>query len=139
MQEFRTAVHIKASPDRVMAVLSDVEHWRKWNSTIVSIRRLDTGPFAVGSKAEVRQPKLRPAVWEVTELEPGKSFTWITRSPGVMIKGGHVAAPDGKGSMVTLSLELSGFLAPLVARLYSGLLQQYLETEADGLRKRLGP
>jgi hypothetical protein len=84
----------------------------------------------------VRQPKLLPAVWKVTELDKKGSFTWTTRSPGVQIKAGHLVEAEGAGSRVTLSLHFSGLLGSLVARVYRGLNQRYLATEAEGLRKR---
>jgi uncharacterized protein YndB with AHSA1/START domain len=134
--DFSIVVDIKASPDRVLPVLYDVERWPEWTSTMTSVRRMDAGPFAVGSRARVRQPKLLPAVWQVTELDERRSFTWVTRSPGVQIRAGHLVEVDGAGSRVTLSLEFSGLLGPLVARLYRSLNERYLATEAEGLRKR---
>jgi hypothetical protein len=135
MTDFSTVVPIKAPPDRVLAVLRDIERWPEWTATMTSVQRIGTGPFAVGSKARVRQPKLLPAIWQVTELDD-RGFTWVTRSPGVLLTGGHSVEPAGSGSKVTLSLRFTGFLAPLAARLYRNLIQQYLATEAEGLRKR---
>jgi hypothetical protein len=103
---------------------------------MTSVRRMDHGPFAVGSRARVRQPKLLPAVWQVTELDEGRSFTWVTRSPGLQIEAGHLVEADGAGSRVTLSVQFSGLLGPLVARLYRSLNELYLATEAKGLRER---
>jgi hypothetical protein len=77
-----------------------------------------------------------PAVWQVTELEERRNFTWVTRSPGVEVKGEHLVEGNGAGSRVTLSLQFSGLLGPLMARLYRNLNQRYLATEAEGLRKR---
>lgn len=135
MTDFSTVVPIKASPDRVLAVLRDVERWPEWTATMTSAQRMDTGPFAVGSKARVHQPKLRPAIWQVTELDD-RGFTWVTRNPGVLLTAGHLVEAAGTGSKVTLSLRFSGSLAPLAAQLYRNLIQQYLATEAEGLRKR---
>jgi uncharacterized membrane protein len=129
-------VTIDAPPGRVFAVLKDVERWPEWTPTMLSVERLDGGPFAVGSTAQVRQPKLRPAVWQVTEIEEGRNFTWTARSPGVRMTAGHLVEPHGRGSRVALSLQMSGLLAPLASRLYGKLIDQYVATEAQGLKLR---
>ncbi|HEY6329436.1 MAG TPA: SRPBCC family protein [Blastocatellia bacterium] len=136
MTHFDVVVGIKAPPDQVLAVLLDVERWPDWTPSVSSIQRLDDGPLTIGSRAKIRQPKLMPAIWQVTELESGKRFAWVTRSPGVQIKGDHVVDRDGDGSRVTLSLQYSGLLAPILARFYRGLSERYLSLEANGLQKR---
>jgi hypothetical protein len=84
-------------------VLSNIECWPEWTPTVMSIERLDRGTLAVGSRARIRQPKLPPAVWQITELDAGRSFTWVTRSPGVRVTARHwVEAREG-GSRATLS------------------------------------
>jgi hypothetical protein len=88
MTDFSIVIDIEASSERVWAVLLDIERWPEWDPPITSIQRLDTGPFGVGSRTRICQPKLRPAEWRVTELdETMRSFTWVTRSPGVEIMG----------------------------------------------------
>ena len=103
---------------------------------MTSVQRVERGPFAVGSTARVRQPKLRPALWRVTELEDGRNFTWTTRSPGLRMSAGHLIKAQGTGSRVTLSFELSGFAAPVVSWLYRSLIERYITTESQGLKKR---
>jgi uncharacterized membrane protein len=134
MTEYRVVVDSNAPPERVFAVLCDVERWPEWTATMTDVKRLDGGPFTVGSRVQVKQPKLSSAVWEVTELDE-RGFRWVARSPGVMTKAGHLVEANGDGSRITLSLQFSGFLGPLVARLYRNLCQRYLATEAEGLRK----
>ncbi len=129
-------VSIDAPPEKVFAILCDVERWPEWTSTMISVRRLESGPFALGSSARVRQPKLPPAVWRVSEFEDRRNFTWTSRSPGLRMTAGHTIEPKGAGSRVVLSFELSGFIAPLVSRLYGGLIERYIVTEAQGLKKR---
>ena len=136
MKEFHTSVDIQASPLRVWAVLCDVERWPEWTASIRSVQRLDSGPFAMGSRARVIQPKLRPAVWQVTELDEGRSFVWESRSPGLRIIAGHVVEPYAAGTRVTLSVEFSGLLGPLMGSLTRGLTEQYVPMEAQGLKMR---
>jgi uncharacterized membrane protein len=137
MTQFSIDVDIEAPPEKVWAVLLDIERWPEWDPPITSLERLDTGPFTVGSRARIRQPKLRPAEWRVTELDHDqRNFTWITRSPGVQVTGGHRVQENGDGSRVTLSIQMSGLLAPLVSRFTGGLTQQYVTAEAKGLKAR---
>jgi uncharacterized membrane protein len=132
----KVSVNIDAPPQQVFAVLCDVERWPEWTSTMISVQRLQSGPFVVGSSARVCQPSLRPAVWQVTELENQRSFTWTTRSLGLRMTAGHSIEPRGAGSIVVLSFEMSGFIAPLAARLYGGLIERYITTESQGLKQR---
>jgi uncharacterized membrane protein len=130
------SVIIDAPPEKVFGVLCDVERWPEWTSTMTSVQRRERGPFALGSSAHVRQPRLRPAVWQVTALEEGRNFTWTTRSPGLRMTAGHLVEPMGAGSSVVLTFELSGFIAPLVSRLYGGMIERYITTESQGLKQR---
>src|SRR4051795_7222326 len=134
MKHLSTTVDIEAPPDRIWKTLRDLEHWSEWTCTITSIRRLDSGPFAVGSRAIVRQPKLLPARWQVTELEEGRGFTWITAGPGLLVTARHYIEGAASSSRATLSLDFSGLLGSLCARLTRGLNARYLDIEARGLK-----
>ena len=137
MTDFRITVEIHAPPDKVWAVMRDVERWPQWTPTVTSVRRLDTGPLAVGSRALIRQPKLPPAKWQVTDFDDaGRGFTWINRAPGVLVTARHWVEASGPDSRATLSLRFSGFLASLVGRLTANLNERYLALEAQGLKTR---
>jgi uncharacterized membrane protein len=133
---FRVAVDIDAPPEKVFAVLCDVERWPEWTPTMTRVQRLDQGPFAVGSSAQIHQPKLRPSVWKVTEFEP-QNFTWVASAPGLRMKAGHAVERAGVGSRVELSFEISGFLGPMAYRLYGGLIEEYVTTESRKLKQRV--
>jgi uncharacterized membrane protein len=129
-------VNIDAPPERVFAILCDVERWPEWTATVTHVQRVDSSPFGVGSSARVCQPGLRPGVWQVTVFENQRNFTWTARSPGLRMTAAHLIEPQDAGSRVTLSFELSGFIAPLAARLYGGLIERYIATESQGLKLR---
>jgi uncharacterized membrane protein len=133
---FNTAVDINASPQRIWSVMSDLEHWHEWTRSITSVKRLDSGPLAVGSKAVVTQPKLSPAEFTVTALEEDKGFTWETRSPGAVVVADHRIDVTNGGCRVTLSLKFSGLVGPSAAFMMRQTINEYLEMEAAGLKMR---
>jgi uncharacterized membrane protein len=137
---FETSRHIEAPTDSVWDVLFDIARWPEWTPTVDSVERLDDGPLAVGSRAKLRQPKLPRAVWEVTEVVDGRSFTWQAKGPGMKTIARHEVVPDGAGSTVRLSIEQTGPMGVVAARLWRTLTQRYIELEAESLDARVtGP
>jgi hypothetical protein len=134
--EFTISVDIEAPPDVVWAVMSDGERWHEWTASVTSVRRLDKGPLRIGSRALIRQPRFPPAVWKVTALEPGRSFTWKSGGPGMWVYGRHSVDPLPGGTRATLGLFYEGPLAWLLGRLTRGITNRYLGMEADGLKRR---
>lgn len=130
-------VDIAAPPERVWEVLADVEHWSDWTESVQWVRRLDEGPLRTGSTAKISQPKIPTSDYVVTELEPGRSFTWVNSGPGARTTARHSVEPlaDG-GARVRLSVTMEGWLGSLVGRFYAGLTDRYLAMEAAGLKRR---
>jgi uncharacterized membrane protein len=129
-------VDVAADPDAVWAVLVDVERWPTWTASTSAVRLLDPTPLALGSRVEVRQPRLPHAVWTVSALVPGRSFSWESTGPGVRSIGDHEITPTPAGCRVTLRFTQGGPLGGLVGVLMSGLIRRYVRTEAAGLKAR---
>ncbi len=98
---------------------------------------MDEGPFGLGSRAKVRQPRLPQAQWQVTEVVDGRHFTWEAKGPGMKTIARHEVVPDDTGSTVTLSIEQTGPMGAVAATLWRGLTQRYIELEAESLAKRV--
>lgn len=131
------SVDISAPGERVWDVLADVERWPEWTPTVTSVTRLDGGELRPGSRATIRQPRLPETEYVVTELEPGRSFTWVATGPGVVTTARHLIEPlPGGGTRVRLSVTQSGWLGSVMGRLYRGLTERYLANEAGGLKAR---
>jgi uncharacterized protein YndB with AHSA1/START domain len=124
--EFLVSVEIAAPPDVVWSVMSDPEHWHEWTASVRSIRLLGNGPFRPGRRALVRQPRLPPAVWTVTAVDPGRSFTWKSGLPGMWVYGHHAVEPVSGGTRAILSLRFEGMLGGLLARTTAGINDRYL-------------
>ena len=89
MVEQRTRIDVEAPVKQVWEVLCEVVRWPQWASTVTSVRRLDDGPLAVGSRVRVEQPRIPATEYVVTELEPSSSFTWVATGPGVRTTARH--------------------------------------------------
>ena len=135
--EQRTSIDVATSPDRVWEVLVDVERWPEWTDSVSSVRLLDAGPLAIGSRVEITQPRIPTGTYTVTALEPGSAFTWEQRQPGSTVSAHHECAPlpDG-GTRVELRVVMSGAVGKVVGRLYRRLTAKYLTMEATGLKLR---
>jgi carbon monoxide dehydrogenase subunit G len=135
MPGLQHAVTVAAPPERVWEVLTEVERWPERIPTVDSVERLDDGPLRVGSRTRLQQPRLPEAVWTVTDVDEGRSFTWESRSRGVAISAGHVVEPHGTTTRLTLSVSLSGPLAPVGWLMTRGLTRRYVETEAASIKR----
>lgn len=134
---YETPVLIDAPAGQVWRVLREVTGWAGWTSTVDELHRLDDGPLAVSSRARIKQPKMRELVWEVTELEPDRSFVWRTDGLGYRIVAGHYVIPDDDERCRTvLTLELTGPLAPLLWLAVGARTRRSVRTEGAGLKAR---
>ena len=133
--EHSTQVVVQATPDAVWEVMADVERWPTWTSSVTGARPLQSGPLAVGSRIRLKQPGFPAAVWEVTEVEVGRGFTWVSRSPGLTSTARHEVTRIGDGSRVVLSIRQEGPLS-FVAAVFAGRTRDYVQREADGLKRR---
>jgi uncharacterized membrane protein len=131
------AVEIGAPAQRVWAIMSDVEKWAEWTASIQGIERLEAGAFGVGSHARVRQPRLPPLVWRVTQYEPARGFVWETRSWGAVTVGEHwITKLAEDRSKVVLRVRQTGLVGSFVGALIQKITRSYMEMEAQGLKRR---
>lgn len=135
--DIERTIEIAAPADAVWAVLTDVERWPDWTASIRTVHKLEDGPLAPGSRVRIHQPRLPAAVWTVSVVDPGRFFEWRNESAGLTSVAGHRVEPAADGSSIaTLSIDWSGWLAPLIRVAYGGLSRRYVDMEAEGLRGR---
>src|SRR5664279_2533445 len=133
---FESAVSIAAPARHVFDLYVDVERGPQWTETVTTVERLDPGPLKVGARTRLTQPKLPRAVWEVTSLVPGQSFTWVARAVGVVTTANHVVTSTGDGgARVTASIDQGGPFGFLLGLLTKRLTNRYLAIEAASLKR----
>ena len=134
---YERSIDIDAPADDVWRVIEDVERWPEWSESMTSVERLSVGPFGVGSRAKVKQPRLPQAEWTVTEHDPPRSFRWEAKGPGVRSMGDHAVRPAGEGrSTATLVFEQAGPLGAVIGALFGSMIRRFVDMEAEGLKRR---
>lgn len=131
------SVEIDAPPQLVWEVFTDVEHWPDWTASVTSLVGQDGPALAVGRRFAIKQPGMQKLTWKVTEVDEGSSWTWVQRSPGVLVSASHwvIAQPGGR-TLVRQRLDQRGALGALIGRLMLKKTKRFLDLEAQGLKAR---
>jgi uncharacterized membrane protein len=134
---FHDSVEIGAPAADVWRVFSDVERWPEWTASVRSVEIAEGAGVEPGARARIRQPRLPVLTWEVTEVDPGVSWTWVASSPGVVTTARHTVTPVGPdAARVDQVIEQRGPLAGIAGLVTGRLTRRYLATEAAGLKRR---
>jgi uncharacterized protein YndB with AHSA1/START domain len=129
-------IDIDAPPDRVWAVIADVERWPGWTESVHDLSLTSEGELAIGATARIDLAGATPSTWTVTELEPGRMFTWESKASGVLSVASHVLEPRDGGSRVTLWVKNSGWLATILTPYLAYVGRRNLKWESEGLKRR---
>ena len=137
MTKYSTSITINANPEAVWKVLSDVAHWQTWTPTVTKVEVLNTPEMKLGNRYKVIQPKLQPAEWIVTELTTS-NFTWESKAPGMHMVAEHfVKSINANQAEVTLTFAFNGWLGNFIGKLYGKMTEEYIQTEAQSLKKNV--
>jgi uncharacterized membrane protein len=90
-----SSIEVDAPATVVWDVFTDVERWPGWTASVERIAPLDGPGIEIGRRFEIKQPRLPKLVWEVTDVDPGVSWTWRQRSPGGTTLASHEVIPQG--------------------------------------------
>jgi uncharacterized membrane protein len=133
---FERSIDINAPQQRVWDVLSDLEAWPRRIDTVEAVELLTPAPLTKGSRVRLKQPKLPEGVWDVTVWDAPSYFEWTQKTGGVTSVAGHRVEALGEGrARLTLTLDMRGFLIPVIALFYKGLTNRYMTREAEGMKE----
>jgi uncharacterized membrane protein len=130
------SIKIDAPAATVWEVFTDVVNWPTWTPSVVRIAPLDGPGIEVGKRFEIKQPRLPTLVWEVTDVDPGRSWTWRQRSRGAVTYASHTVVSDGTRRIVVQCVEHRGPFGIVIGALTSRQTRRYLDLEARGLKAR---
>ncbi len=132
-----SSIEIEAPAGLVWDVFVDVEKWPEWTESVRQVVALDGSDLAIGRRFKISQPRMPTLVWTVTDLDPGRSWTWRQTSPGGTTTATHVVTAEGDArTLVQQRIEQRGPIGVLVGRMMRGLTRRYLDMEGQGLKAR---
>lgn len=134
--KIENTIVIAAPRSVVWNVTIDVEGWPQLSPTFTSVKRLNDGPFDVGSSALIKQPGLPAAKWVVTSLAQGEGFTWEGRVRGIHLIATHELTTHQRGTQNVLRVEMRGLVALLVWPLICHPARRSLERENACLKAK---
>lgn len=132
MKTFSVTTSIRATPERIWALLTDAAQYPAWNNTVSGI----DGRIAPGERITVHA-KINPGrAFPVTvaEFTPAKRMVWSGGMPLGLFKGERVftLSPLADGEVeFFMREEYSGLLSPLIARSIPDLQPAFNEFASD--------
>ncbi|HEX5097165.1 MAG TPA: SRPBCC family protein [Acidimicrobiia bacterium] len=127
---------INAPADVVWAAYADVERWPDWADSFRSVRYVEGDALVLGARVRIEQPKLPKAEWTVTDVQPGRAWTWVSKAPGIETTAVHDVIAGGAQTRVHTTITQRGPLGAVFGRLYAKLTRSYMAMEGAGLKRR---
>lgn len=138
---------IAAPPERVYAVLSDLDQASQWMQGLISLEKLTQGSFGVGTSwRETRKLMGHRAseVFEVASAEPGSRIALFCDGKNGTSRSGHYRftyrlSPYGGGTRLELDGEITqlGWFGELLSSLFSGTYKKLIARDLTALKKHL--
>jgi hypothetical protein len=132
MKAFAVKISIRATPERIWALLTDAPGYNRWNHTVGKV----DGKIALGERVTV-YPKInasRAFPVKVTEFEPSRGMVWTGGMPLGLFKGERTfTLTAGSNGDVEFSMRevYSGLMAPLIGRSIPDLQPAFDEFASD--------
>ena len=118
MRRIRTAIDVAAPVDEVWPLLAEFRHWPEWGPTVRAVAA-PTAAVAPGVRGRVLTPVRLWLPFEITEVEPLRSWDW--RVAGVPATSHRITATAP--SRCRVEFAVSALLAPYVLVLRRGLIE----------------
>jgi carbon monoxide dehydrogenase subunit G len=136
MSELSVSREVSVSPAALWELITDLDRSPNVISAVTAVKRLDDGiGFGVGTKwNETRLifGKEATEILEVTEIDPGRSYTVEAESLGARYRSVISVDPAPEGSMITITFGAESTSA--VSKVLSGTIGKLFE---GGTRKAL--
>ncbi len=125
---FSCSVRTTAPPACIWAIWTNVDHWPEWDKGLKQATL--AGPWAVGTRGELVPDKGPRSAFELTAVEPGRSYTFRTKLPlGALYVRRTLSQADGQTQFtheVWFTGASKGLFGRVLGRRYRALLPEVL-------------
>ena len=136
MKSFESSVLVDAPTEKAWGVVSNVAAWPRCLATVSKIDALDGAALGIGCRFVVHQPKLKPATWKITRLDPPRLFVWEARYPGLRIIAEHAVIEETpRRARVVLRMTFAGLFGGMAARRLRSVTEDYLAQEGVSFKR----
>jgi hypothetical protein len=132
MKAFAVKTSIRATPERIWALLTDAVGYTRWNNTVKKVN----GTIAPGERITVH-PTINPGrafPVRISEFQAPRRMVWTGGMPLGLFKGERTFAltPIGNGDVeFSMREEYTGLMAPLIGRSIPDLQPAFDEFASD--------
>lgn len=77
--KFRHTLETSASPEKIWAIWTDVEHWSIWDTELRDAHL--NGPFELGAIGKLTPKRGRASTFRISQFNSGNSYTFTLRLP----------------------------------------------------------
>lgn len=140
MSEFTITKRIHAPVGKVFALAADIPNASKAIPAILKIEMLTPGPVGKGTKwRETRKMFGKEAVevMEITDFQPGRSYSVGADSCGARYDSRLEFKADGNGTLVEMRMAYSapGLFARIMGAMMKGVMRKALDGDLESLKK----
>ena len=117
MKAFAVTTSIRATPERIWALLTDARGYTRWNNTVTRVDGKIVPRGRIKVHAKINPGRAFRVM--VTEFEPSRRMVWTGGMPLGLFKGERTfTLTPGADGIVEFSMreEYTGLMAPLIGR-----------------------
>ncbi len=120
-----------ALPENIWALWADVPGYKEWDEAIVWAKL--KGEFKVGASGKLKPNGGHTAAFTITEMEEGRSFSYVTLLPFARLQFHHAMESTDMGTRLTHRIEVKGPFAWVWAQ----VLRSALRTNIPAAMRKL--
>ncbi|MCW3467120.1 SRPBCC family protein [Chitinophaga nivalis] len=128
----RLKINIQADPEKIWAIMSDVDHWSVWNTDIQDVKL--NGAFQQGTTFDWKTGGLNIHSTLHT-AKPYHQIGWSGTAFGAFAIHNWTFTPKGGYTEVTVEESMEGWLVELLPKKFQSVLEKKLHSWLQQLKK----